>query len=204
MKTLFLELTNLNNRSYIHGTSIVKGVLAALTSNYTVSNFEIRLRKKLIVQPVMAVTNMPVLSDDAIATGKFHFGSLIRYFNLYPTPVTRVPVLTIDEHSLESRVKSESGWWEMPLLPGDDIHVCYNSVSRLSNQLLFSYIPGIEMVTSKQTWFVGCKFPSLDFLSSTIGTLGVSAQHQMLTPICMNRFLLFNGEVVGERTCIYA
>lgn len=205
MKSFNLSLINLNNRPYLHGTSIVKGVLDAIWSEYpTIQNFEIRLKAKLATQPLMIISENLEVVDGVVAVGKFQYNNTQLYFYLLPTEKNCTEKLIIDELSLGSRLYETDTEWCMDIITSDDIHICLNEVSKISNQDLFAIQPGITMEKGKQTWFVGYKLTSLDFLNSPCSVIGISKKYKMLTANCMERYISINGNSVGSRTCIYA
>ena len=200
-----LSLKNLNKRPYIHGTSIVKGVLDELWSSFsTFSDFEIRLKKPLMYQPNIVISEIEERNPLAVVTGKFYTNLTQFYFNLIPSELSCSDFIAVDEDLLTRRVYETATDWSMDITPDDDAHVCINEVSKTSNQQLFAAQPGIVMSPKKQTWFVGCRIPSLSFLKTNIYKVGVSKTYRMLTPYCMERFILINDMIVGDRICVYA
>lgn len=199
-----LNLLNLNNRPYVHGTSIIKGVLSTIVGQYpTISDFNISLNKKLMTAPVLDISTSEIVSPDAAVIGSFKSPTQM-YFQLLPSsdPVTSIYV--VDEEAITGRIFETSDEWCLELLFGDDMHVCYNQVSKISNKILFAEQPNIVISPDKQTWFVNCEFPSIEFLKNKQGTIGVSKSYTMLSPRRMKRSLSFNGKFVGYRTCVYA
>lgn len=200
MNKFELNLLNLNTRPYIHGTSIVKGVLDILKTNYLqVNDFEIRLRKKLMKQPSMHIVESSDYPNNSIATGKFNNV----YFYLTESNRDCIDSIKIDEKKLKEKIEEDGLEWYMNINEDDDFHVCLNEVSKTSNQLLFSMQPNIILDKNKQTWFVGYKLPTLDFLGEKCHRVGVSKKYHMITPICMKRWITYNGIEIGERVCIY-
>lgn len=201
-----LDLENLNSRPYIHGTSIVKGVIAAIDEGFgLITDFEIRLKRKLVNNPTFLLSyeknSLPV---ETVVTGSFTKNKQKAFFALIDEGKPCAKVLTVDEVALSTRIYESETNWLMNLRQRDDIHVCLNEVSKVSNQALFAAQPGIVISPEKQTWFVGYKLPSLEFLSHFAYVVGVSKAYRMLTPTCMVRQIIVNDRPVGERICIYA
>jgi hypothetical protein len=208
-----LLLKNLNERPYIHGTSIVKGVLESIqgSANAVVTDFEIRLRKKLISNPMLYISPAGESLGDVYdyeahwaVVGAFLCLGQVFEFHLVNTNSPCTDVLSVDEKALSSRVHEDGNYWKIRTTLEDDIHVCLNEVSKVSNQLLFAEQLGLEMTPDKQTWFVGYRLPTLHFLSSVAYEVGVSKAYRMLTQNKMLRKVLVNGKVVGDRVCVYA
>lgn len=205
MMQFYLTLTNLNNRPYIHGTSIVKGVLDSLTSEYSkIYDFEIRLKSKLMYQPIMCISKEQFNHPSAVVTGSFMFNEYKYWFYLTQSANICTNILQIDEQELSSRVYEDNDAWSLDMLSTDDIHVSLNEVSKLSNQFLFAAQPGIIMSPDKQTWFVGYKLPDIEFLKISQPKISVSKGYEMLTSVCMKRQIIMNDKIVGDRICIYA
>lgn len=200
-----LTLSNLNDRPYIHGTSIIKGILDSLNVYYPeAKQFNIRLKKKLIYQPLLTISQIETYDAASIATGFFQNNDIKYYFNIIPTNKKCLDKITVDEAALNTRIYETDTDWRMDLNKADDIHVCLNEISKSSNQILFASLPNIAMDNKKQTWFVGCYFPNLDFLKQDLKVAAVSKKYEMLTPTCMKRFIIINDQYIGDRICIYA
>ena len=206
MNSYCLNLVNLNNRKYIHGTSIVKGIFDKLKDFQfdKISNFEIRLKKQLLTQPDMFILDQEKYPDDAVCIGKFSLENTIKYFYLLSTNRPCTDILKIDESIIGTRLKESDSEWYMDVNDSDDIHVCFNQISKISNQQLFAEQSHIVIEKDKQTWFVGYTLPSLQFINQSYFRIGISKQYKMLTPICMKRQITVNNIIVGDRTCIYS
>lgn len=197
-----LNLRNLNNRAYVHGTSIVKGLVDFLSAEaMQITDFNIRLRKKLLTQPEVILTDVEESHPTAAAVGSFTATTKM-FFYMLPTNIPVNEKDIVDEKCLSDRVIESATEWNMQVHPGDDMHLCFNEVSKLSNQILFA--EQLPMDVSKQTWFVGYSLNDLSFLSNPIATIGISKEYTMLTPICMKRTMTVDGTVIGSRVCIYS
>lgn len=200
-----LNLVNLNNRPYIHGTSIVKGILDKLREQYyNITNFEIRLKKKLTTQPILNLSQTKLNNTDAVIVGQFEVDNKIVFFDLVPTENTCTSFKIVNESELEKRIYQTEKFWCIDLNEMDDIHVCLNSLSKFSNYVLFSSLPNIEINSTKQTWFVGYKLESINFLYKKQQTIAISNDYEMITPTCMKRQIYANKMRVGDRITIYA
>lgn len=207
-----LLLKNLNNRPYLHGTAIVKGVLDALWSQVRsdICDFEIRLKKKLMSNATLFINRAGERhgyepeKEDIVVSGTFSCEGIPYEFQLTPTLIPCTDILVVDEKALAARMYETDSSWMMDVTLDDDIHICINEVSKTSNQLMFAVQPGIVMSPDKQTWFVGYKLPSLNFLSEPATQVGVSKEYRMLSPNRMMRWISVNRQIVGERICVYA
>ena len=215
-----LTLKNLNTRAYLHGTAIVKGVLDCLWSQsmnvpgykkgWEVRDFEIRLKRKLMFNPTMFINvvgerhGYEPEKDEVVVQGTFSCQEISYEFQLTPTLVPCTDILVVDEKALAARMYETPDFWQMDTSPEDDIHVCLNEVSKTSNQAMFAAQPGIVMSPEKQTWFVSYRLPRLNFLSEPSTQVGVSKVYKMLGVNKMVRWISVNGQVVGERICVYA
>lgn len=200
-----LNLINLNNRKYVHGTSLVRGILDLLKEEFiTILDFEIRLRKKLFTQPIINIFREEHKDENSVSIGQFNCDGINYYFNILPSENICDKFNEIDEVQLEKRIYQTDTDWCMNTTPNDDLHVCLNTVSRYSNKVLFSTQTGIEVDESKQTWFVGYKLPTIDFFYLPCNTISISKNYEMLNKTCMKRQFLVDGVFAGERVTIYA
>jgi hypothetical protein len=206
MNTSFdLQLSNLNHRPYIHGTSLVKSILDCLATNFSsVENFSIRLSKKLLGNPKILIKQSNSVSEKSVANGSFTSNQSICYFDIVDTKTKVTDIYYIDEKSISRRIYQDDLYFLMKVNEDDDIQVCFNEISKVSNQVLFGSLPNFVMTADKQTWFVGLDLPSIDFLSDGLKVIGVSKEFKMLNKSCMQRTLMANEVLVGHRTCIYA
>jgi len=209
-KEIILELSNLHNRPFLHGTSIIKGILDKLKDEYNIiTNFNVRIRKQFYNQPILCITDEIDHNKEGMISGDFYHAGNQIYFHLVESE-NKVLVdtsadidLFYNEDDFKSRIVETDLGWFMNFSLTDDIHLCYNVISKISNQYLFSIQPGFVFEPNKQTWFVGYHLPKLDFLENNKGVVGVSREYIMLAKTCMKRKLFFNGDLVGDRICVY-
>lgn len=200
-----LNLFNLNNRPYVHGTSIVKGVFDSLNAKFlNISDFEIRLKKKLTSQPILNVFEKEYKNENAVSVGQFKCSNNKYYFNLLPSKHLCSNVVNIDESRLEKRILCTEKDWSMNIDPADDLHVCLNTLSKFSNRVLFKLQSDIVIVDSKQTWFVGYKLPKINFFYEPCFKISMPKEYEMVNKICMKRQFFINDIYAGERFTIYA
>jgi hypothetical protein len=206
MQQYKLDVINLHNRPYMHGTSILKGIISIIENNFIdVSDFEIRFKHQLYSQPVVCIT------DELVAGavfGTFRMNNKICHFHLIETstalsysPDADIDLL-YDEDVIGNRMFETDTEYYLDITPADDLHLCYNIVSKLSNMILFEKV--LELSPKKHTWLVGYQLPTLDFLNKKTGRLGISKDFTMVAHNCMKRQITFNNVIAGHRLCIYA
>ena len=206
MKQYKLDVINLHNRPYMHGTSILKGVITVIQNNFTdISDFEIRFKQQLYSQPIVCITDELVMGA---VFGTFKINNKIWHFHLIEThtilsysPDTDIDLL-YDEDIIGDRMCETDTEYYLDITPADDLHLCYNIMSKLSNTFLFEKV--LELSPKKHTWLVGYQLPTLDFLTKKTGRLGISKDFTMVSHNCMKRQITFDNIIAGHRLCVYA
>lgn len=199
-----LNLVNLNDRVYVHGTSIMRGLLAELNRDFQqAEEFEIRLKKKLMFLPILTVQDSENAPSEATAIGKFKENGIQYYFYLTPSDIPCTQKLIVDEKYIRDRMYETDTEWCVNL-EEDDILICINEITKASNMELFTKEPHIVVAPGKQTWLAGFKLPSIAFFNKPCKVIGISKEYQMLAPTCMRRYVTIDGVRVGERIGIYA
>ena len=206
MKQYKLDVINLHNRPYMHGTSILKGVISVIENNFTnVSDFEIRFKQQLYSQPVVCITDELVMGavfgTFKVSDNTYHFHLIDTSTSLEYSSDTDIDLL-YDENIIGNRMYETDIEYCLDITPADDLHLCYNVVSKLSNIFLFEKV--LELSPKKHTWLVGYQLPNLDFLSKKTGRLGISKDFIMVAHNCMKRQITFDNVIAGHRLCVYA
>jgi hypothetical protein len=199
-----LKASNLNARPYIHGTSLVEGVLASLDKPAT-THFTIRLHSKLLMLPEIEVSEAYVHAPDKVASGAYCVDHKQYFFNVFNSNKQCKKKKTVDEQAIEARIAQVDERYVINgLTPKDaeNVLIYWSAIERTENLKLFKdselYAPG------KQMWFTGITLDSLAFLAEPITSVSSSISYTNLSKSCINRLIYCNDKLVGSRTAVYA
>jgi len=209
MQSYQLNLANFHNRKYFHGTSILKGVVIFLSEKFgSVTDFTLQFKRQVFSQPTLVITTDEI--QGKAVYGTFRIDGEVVNFHLEESSMPLDNInnnsdidLFYNEDEIEQRLVYENNNWNLQITEMDDIHLCYNVVSKVTNMELFRSLPGFVEIAGKHTWLVGAEFNNLDFLKSSAGTIAVSHDFTMINARCMKRKIFLNNNVVGARMCIY-
>lgn len=201
MYSTLLELENLNQRKYIHGTSLVRGVANEIVKQYqSVQSFKIRLLKPLYFLPVLVIGTESTIKPSA--AGSFVAdGQTIPYY-LVESDIPCTRTLAIDEAELERRVNKWTDRFSIDLNFDEDAIVAWSAIERPCNFALFESLNLI--VPGKQMWFTGMELDDLTFLKTPLYSVGSSVKYERPSEFCIRREIFFNQKCIGIRSAVYA
>lgn len=201
MYETLLNFPNLNKRKYIHGTSIVRGVIEELLRKYgVVQDFKIRLLKPLYKLPIIHI-GQKSLEKPAVG-GSFSINGIMFPYYLTESDQDCTAANVIDEADLERRAKEWQNQYIISLKPNEDIMVAWSAIERPCNFALFDRLG--MMVPGKQMWFTGMELDSLSFFKEQPLSVGSSTEYERPSEFCIRRKLYFNNKPIGIRTAVYA
>lgn len=204
-----LDVPNLNSRKYIHGTSLLKGLLELVgTARGKVTDFSLRLHKPLYklprieVYPVAAGIEVPP-KQHIVASGLFQVDFAPHQYFVTQSDIDCTKVLEIDEKALEERIEtSEERYFINDLWPHDDPWVALSAIERTRNLRLFKEL-GV-WAEGMQMWFTGINLKNLEFLNEPLSTVSSSIKYELLSPKCAKRTVYYNGAEIGTRVAVCA
>jgi hypothetical protein len=124
---MLLKVTNLNERQYIHGTSILHPIVDILFANaiHPITNFEIRLHAQIRHCPYLFVTNNAILERQPHmhATGMFVSGGKQHTFYLLDSDIPCTDILRLDEAAVARRAYRKAETWQIDTNSSDDVYV---------------------------------------------------------------------------------
>ncbi len=178
-----LRATNLENRSYIHGTAIVRAVTRELLECYgSVKDFNIKLLKPLNNLPLLYVGE-ECKEGKPNAVGSFQTNGKTLPFYL----------LDSDQHC-EAFI--------VDITHGGDIFLKWHYMLKTKAEDTFASSGWLE--EGKQFWFTGMTVFDVNYLLQTqVQSIGYS-EMRMLPKMKFERDMFLNGVHVGTRTAVYA
>ena len=196
-----LKFPNLNQRKYVHGTSIVRGVIEELISKFDfVQNFKIRLLKPLYHLPIIHVGQKS--EDKPAVAGSFEANGLTIPYYLTESDQPCTGANVIDERELERRVLEWPDRFIVNLNRDEDIMVAWSAIERPCNFALFDRLG--MLTPGKQMWFTGMELDNLSFFEELPMSVGSSTAYERPSEFCIRREIYFNQRLVGIRTAVYA
>lgn len=202
MNNIQLEVSNLIGRKYVQGSYIISAVVTQLASMFeSVTDFDLRIRAPLYGNPVMMITDEPMLPVGTVASGSFTANNKHQHYYLTDTGKPITSYYEFDEAAAENSIEAYQDTWILAADKViDDPFIGWSVIERSKNLEVFQHIdpPGSQ----RKMWFTGIKFSSLDFLKSPAKFIQSSINHKMVTPNCISRAISYNGIEVGQRFAV--
>lgn len=200
---MLLEVKNLNNRPYIHGSSLVEALLSFLRFRYgDVSDFNLRIHKPLHSLPDLQIYTHAISGDSCAAVGHFKHNTYKYAFSIVPSGVPCAKFADVGEEAISQRILRYPDYFEIadPSLD-ENVHLLWNALAVAMNKEFFLKYCAPD---NRQLWLTGVSFDNLEFLDQLPKPLGLSTSFTQVAANCIKRDLLVKGQRVGTRTSVFA
>lgn len=199
--TAILDLENLENRKYIHGTATVRGVTKELVEKFSnVTYFNIRLMKPLTNLPMLCAGE-EYIDGKPNAKGTFVSNGKTIPFYLLDSDEPCTKFREAEEPQFEGEIVD--GHYQVKVLPTDDLLLMWHALLKQRAYELFQSLGLAD--DGRQMWFVGAEFKDISaLLSIPAESIGYGLETEMLSTYCFKRDMYVNGKLVGNRTAVYA
>ena len=201
-----LQIKNLNNRSYIHGTSLLEAIVPFLRKEFSsVIDFSLRFHQKLTKVPIIKISKNKVeRSDKHFASGHFFSKDHQYFFVIESSDIFCNEKNIIDEMDLENRIIEEEAFYKIHLSKNeaDKIFVALSAIERTENLKIFKALYGNEV--SKQMWFTGITIQNLNYLDLPLEFVASSTNYRRISDRCIERNIYINDQLIGSRIAVYA